>query len=290
MNSEFRAPVTGVSKKVGLVAATVVALVSGCAAASDSSTPETTAAALSHVHQIVAAPSGDQVTLGTHAGLYTISRDGVVAGPLGDADFDAMGLAVSAGSFVASGHPGATTPSELGSPHLGIIRSDDNGESWYSQAFASDEDFHVLTSGPDGVLYGVGSSTAAVRASVDGGATWSVGAEVGAVDLTVTADGWLIAATEAGLQQSGDGGATFEVIGSTPLLYQLATTPDGVIVGVDIAGVLWRSADAVNWESFGTATGGVQALGVSADGAVVLIDDRGLIWINDSIETIIPLG
>ena len=117
-----------------------------------------------------------------------------------------------------------------------------------------------------------------------------VGAEVGAVDLTVTADGWLIAATEAGLQQSGDGGATFEVIGSTPLLYQLATTPDGVIVGVDIAGVLWRSADAVNWESFGTATGGVQALGVSADGAVVLIDDRGLIWIDDSIETIIPLG
>jgi len=292
MTSDTRSHLTtGARKLAGLAAsAAVIALLAGCTTANEPTAPEPTLSALSHVHEILPASSADAVLLGTHEGLYTVDRSGEVVGPLGGNDFDAMGLTNAADGLVASGHPGSTTPAELGSPHLGIIRSDDSGTTWYSQAFAGTEDFHTLTSGPDGVLYGVGSSTTAVRSSTDGGATWSAGADVGAVDLTVTAEGWLLAATADGLQRSGDGGTSFTVIADTPLFYQLTTTPDGTVVGVDTAGVLRASADGTNWSSVGAASGSVQALGASTDGAIVLIDDRGLVWIDGSGETVIPLS
>ena len=80
------------------------------------------------------------------------------------------------------------------------------------------------------------------------------------------------------------------MIADTPLFYQLTTTPDGTVVGVDTAGVLRASADGTNWSSVGAASGSVQALGASTDGAIVLIDDRGLVWIDGSGETVIPLS
>lgn len=44
------------------------------------------------------------------------------------------------------------------------------------------------------------------------------------------------------------------------------------------------------WDSVGAATGTVQALG-NADGAVVLVDDRGVVWIHGTETTVVlPTG
>ncbi|KSU51699.1 MULTISPECIES: hypothetical protein [Gordonia] len=45
-----------------------------------------------------------------------------------------------------------------------------------------------------------------------------------------------------------------------------------------------------SWDSVGAATGTVQALG-NADGAVVLVDNRGIVWIHGTETTVVlPAG
>lgn len=270
------------------LAAVAAVLMTGCSAAqgvSDAASPQTSAD-FGHVHAIVAAGEG-AVLLGTHTGLYTLSEAGSVTGPLGGADFDAMGLAAAGGILYASGHPGPTTPAELGTPHLGLIRSVDAGATWEPVAFAGQEDFHVLTAAPDGSIYAIGSGSATVRTSADGGVTWADGAEVAAVDLAVTAVGTVHAATQHGVQESRDGGATFTPDPDAPLFYLLEADPSGGLVGVDTDGVLWRSTGS-SWENLGTTEGIVQALGITAGGAPVLVDDRGIVWVGAESTVIIP--
>ncbi len=54
----------------------------------------------------------------------------------------------------------------------------------------------------------------------------------------------------------------------------METDPTGGVVGVDTDGTLRRLV-GTGWENVGTTTGTVQALGVTGDGAIVLVDDRG---------------
>ena len=55
-------------------------------------------------------------------------------------------------------------------------------------------------------------------------------------------------------------------------------------------GTLWRLTRAGSRDSVGAATGTVQALG-TADGAAVLIDDRGIAWIRGTEATVVlPTG
>ena len=188
---------------------------------------------LGHVHGIVDL-GGSTVLLGTHIGLYTLTDTDDISGPLGGADFDAMGLTADGDVLYASGHPGPNTPAELGEHNLGLIRS------------------------------------------TDAGTTWIDGAELPAADLTVTTDGTLYAATRHGLQESRDAGATFDLVADAPPLYLVEADSTGGLVGVDTDGTLWRLTGTGSWDSVGAATGTVQALG-NADGAVVLVDDRGVV-------------
>ena len=189
----------------------------------------------------------------------------------------------------ASGHPGPNTPAELGEHNLGLIRSTDAGTTWEPVAFTGQEDFHVLTAG-DGAIHGIGSSSITIRTSTDGGTTWIDGAELPAADLTVTTDGTLYAATRQGLQESRDAGATFDLVADAPPLYLVEADSTGGLVGVDTDGTLWRVTGTGSWDSVGAATGTVQALG-NADGAVVLVDDRGIVWIHGTETTVVlPAG
>lgn len=244
-----------------------------------------------HIHGIEEEPGGDGVLVATHNGLYQIDGAGDVNGPLSGDDSDLMGLTSSEGTLFASGHPGPATPSELGTPHLGIIRSDDAGQSWVPVSFTGVEDFHILDSAPDGRLYGVGSTSPAVRISPDGGLTWTTGAELPIADLAPAAGGALYAATEDGLQISIDGGVTFSIVPDAPLLYMLDAFTDGTLVGADTDGVLWRSLPGGGWESFAEAHGTLSALTAGTSGTVLLADDRGVVRIDDGVETIItPAG
>ena len=143
--------VTATTRRLAITATVTVALLlTGCSTTpAEPDAPAGTAAGFGHVHGIVDA--GDStVLLGTHTGLYTLGEDGTVTGPVGGIDLDAMGLTATGDTLYASGHPGPSTPAELGAPNLGIIRSLDAGASWEPVAFTGEEDFHVLTVTGDG--------------------------------------------------------------------------------------------------------------------------------------------
>lgn len=262
-------------------------LLAGCTATSptDSSRASTTTDALGHVHGIVDL-GNDTVLLGTHLGLYTLTEDGTITGPVGGNDFDAMGLTATGDTLYASGHPGPATPAELGAPNLGVVRSQDAGATWEPVAFTGDEDFHVLTATADGTIHGIGSSAPTMRTSSDGGTTWVDGVDLAAADLAATTDGTLYSATPDGVLVSRDAGASFTPVPAAPVLYLLEADPSGGVVGVDTDGTL-RRLIGTSWEDVGTTAGTVQALGVTSDGAIVLVDDRGVVWIRDTNASVV---
>ncbi|WP_243073717.1 sialidase family protein [Microbacterium sp. SS28] len=239
-----------------------------------------------HIHGLEEG-AGDALLVATHVGLYQIDSAGTVTGPISGNQADLMGLTSSDGTLFASGHPGTDTPVELGTPNLGIIRSDDAGQSWAPVAFTGVEDFHILDSTSNGRLFGVGSASPAVRVSTDGGLSWSTGADLPMVDLASAADGVLYAATERGVQVSRDEGVTFSILPDAPLLYTLDAFADGTLVGADTEGVLWRSSPDGGWEKLAETHGPLSALTAGESGAVLLADDRGIVRIDDTGETII---
>lgn len=253
-------------------------LVAGCAAGSEPG-EDAASPTIDHVHGIAADPRGDDLFVATHNGIFTVTPTGEVSGPIGGYDFDAMGFTVADETLFASGHPGPETPTELGSRNLGIIRSDDFGESWSPIAFTSTEDFHVLTAGPDGTLYGIGSSAIDLLVSTDDGVEWTVGAPLAAADIVATDDG-IYAAVEEGLQFSADGGMTFTLVGGAPVLYSLDAREDGALVGAGIDGGLWSQAADGTWTKLDSLVGPAQALTAVDAERIILVDDRGIVEVT----------
>lgn len=280
---------SSIRRGLGAVGATAVAasLLAGCSttpASTASSAPADAPHAFGHIHTLVPQEDGT-VFVGTHAGLFRVSKDGSVEGPLGEYDFDVMGLAAADDVLIASGHPGPQTPPELGAPNLGIVTSDDDGESWKPVAFTGTEDFHVLVGGSGKQVFGIGSTKQAVRISADAGKTWTDGATIAAADLAVTKDGTVYAATQEGLLASDDDAATFDPAGDAPLLYSIDASGDD-LVGVDTEGQLWRRK-GTEWHELGKTEGVVAALGLAPSGVVYLVDDRGIVAFDGDSDTVI---
>lgn len=131
----------------------------GCTAPVEPTTGHDHATTIEHVHAIVPDPAGDGYLIGAHDGIYTATLDGEIGDRVQNTDFDAMGLTAIGDALIASGHPGRTTAPELGSPNLGIIRSDDSARSWSPVSLTGEKDFHVLAAGPDNTLYGLASDS-----------------------------------------------------------------------------------------------------------------------------------
>lgn len=272
-------PIIGLSTIVG-----ISLVLTACTTAAESP-PVSTTPVIEHVHGIAQDPRSDNLLIASHNGLFAVTQDGVVNGPLGGYDFDAMGFAVDGETLFASGHPGLRTPSELGSPNLGVIRSDDVGESWVPVALTGVEDFHVFTAGPGGMLYGIGSSRPDLVMSTDGGATWNPRGIIAAADLAAT-DAGLYAATESGLQLSTDEGKSFVIVDDAPTLYLLAVTSTGTLIGAGVDGNLWSQLGDGSWEQGESLPGPVEALGVTRNDNPVLVDDRGIVEITAQGSTV----
>ncbi len=260
-------------------------VLTACTSTDEPSIPSTPPV-IEHVHGIAQDPQSDDLLLASHNGIFSVTSNGVVSGPLGNYDFDAMGFAVAGETLFASGHPGPETPSELGSPNLGVIRSDDVGESWLPVALTDVEDFHVFTAGPDGVLYGIGSSRPDLVVSTDGGKSWNPRGIIAAADLAVT-DAGLYASTESGLQLSTDQGRNFVVVNEAPTLYLLAVTSAGTLIGAGVDGYLWVQLGDGSWEQSEPLPGPIQALGVTGNDEPVLVDDRGVVKITQQGSTVL---
>ncbi|GAA2887415.1 F510_1955 family glycosylhydrolase [Microbacterium esteraromaticum] len=255
----------------------LIIVITGCSAAQPNESAQT--GRIEHVHGIAEDPRGDDLLVATHDGVFIVTLDGNVTGPVGGHDFDAMGFIVTGNTLFASGHPGQNTPAELGAPNLGIIRSDDHGLTWTPIALNGTTDFHVLTAAPDGTLYGVASSQVNVLSSTDDGKQWTTRAPIAAADLAATSSG-LYAAAEQGLLVSTDGGDSFTPVPSAPLLYAIDARPDGRLVGAGTDGGLWAQEPSGTWQRLGSLQGAAQALSATED-RILLVDDRGIVAATD---------
>lgn len=258
-------------------------LATSCATAQEETADAT--ARIDHIHGIAEDPRGDDLLVATHNGIFTVTPTGNVSGPIGGHDFDAMGFTAAGDTLFASGHPGAQTPAELGAPNLGIIRSDDYGNTWSPIALNGTTDFHVLTAAPDGTLYGIASSQVDLLSSTDDGNEWTTHAPIAAADLAATETG-LYAAAEEGVLFSRDGGDTFTPVDGAPLLYALEARTNGTLVGAGTDGALWTQDENGTWHTLETLDGAVQALS-TIDDRVILVDDRGIVEISADGTTVL---
>lgn len=196
-----------------------------------------------------------------------------------------MGLTLTGDTLLASGHPGTNTAAELGALDMGVIRSDDQGKSWTPVALTGTTDFHVLTAGPDGTLYGIPSGATSLLRSADEGRTWLKTPPVAAVGLAATRDG-LYAATKEGLRLSTDQGQSFRPVKDAPLLYMIQARPDGTLVGIDTDGAVRMQDTNGGWKHGQSIRGVAQALGVVDDGRIVIVDEGGVLQITSDGKTI----
>ena len=286
-----RTPAIALTSGIAAIAAATM-LLTGCstAATTDSVSTSGTGPTFEHIHELATDQSGN-LLVATHEGLFrlTVASDGAAAavGPIGGLDFDPMGFTIAGGTAYASGHPGPTTPDTFGSPSLGLITSADFGETWANVSLTGQTDFHGLTVATNGTgdprVFGYDASQGRVQRSLDGGVTWSAGADLNARDILAVGD-QLYATTPDGLAISSDDGVTFTVDASAPALFLIASDEVGNIAGVDTAGTLWTRAAGEDWVRGNTVTGTPQAFTVQGS-RIFVADDRGIAYTDDAGTT-----
>ncbi len=251
--------------------------------------------AATHVHGIGPGAGGlDSLTLATHNGLWAVDLASDTATRLGQSQDDFMGYSAvpgSPGTAVASGHPAT-------GGNLGIIRTEDAGQTWAHVADGQDGpvDFHnmeVSRADPK-VIYGV-SHDGRVQRSADGGHTWEVSgrAPEKLIDIaTSPVDvALLYAATEAGLFFSPDRGVTWTAMIEDVPVSTVDTGMDGVLRAVDLGqGLVTIGAGGVTTRVSGdlpdgyllflttTSVDPLRLAALSAKERLVVSDDGGVTW------------
>ncbi|MEU0567198.1 F510_1955 family glycosylhydrolase [Nonomuraea sp. NPDC005983] len=236
----------------GIHAAALALLVLALGACGQSGEPaQTDDPGVGHVHGIGVDPADGALYLAGHYGLFKITSAHTAQRVAGRVQ-DHMGFTViGPKTFLASGHPGeADTDSP---PHLGLIRTTDAGTTWEAISERGIADFHALQ--PAGsTLYAYDSQTSRLRASVDGGATWRLGAEEEIIDLAANAarPERVYAATTNGVHVSENGGMDFEPVKNAPLLGQIDAPTADLLIGTDAEGQVCLSTDGgETWQTRG---------------------------------------
>ncbi|WP_181700834.1 WD40/YVTN/BNR-like repeat-containing protein [Chthonobacter albigriseus] len=200
-----------------------------------------------HVHGLAWDPADPgRLLVATHHGLLAL-EDGELAAVSERRD-DFMGFSVhpaGGGVFLASGHP-------EGGGNLGVIVSRDGGRTWEPLSPGADGpvDFHQMDVGKadPAIMVGV---FGAIQASRNGGRTWAVtgrppapmiGLALSAIDSEK-----IYAATQAGLFESPDLGASWSKAGDTEApVTMVTTTADGTVWAYDVQNGLTRKVPGAN--------------------------------------------
>ncbi|MFP1628482.1 F510_1955 family glycosylhydrolase [Streptomyces sp. 5K101] len=199
-----------------------------------------------HLHGLGLDPADGTVYAGGHLGVFRLTGSEAVR--VANRCQDTMGFTVTGPrTFLASGHPSATDRTAT-SPHLGLIRSTDAGNTWTTVSAEGRADFHSLQSAGD-MLYGFDSQTCQVWASSDGGATWDRRAQLPIGDLAAHASKpqQLSATTPDGLRTSVDGGHTFTPVPDVPDLVAIDSPDSGVLVALGADGQVLVGDDGRAW-------------------------------------------
>jgi hypothetical protein len=126
-----------------------------------------------HVHGLGIDPADESLFIATHTGLFKAPKGETRAQRVAGRYQDTMGFTVvGPNRFLGSGHPDGR---ESLPPFLGLIASNDAGESWSPVSLQGDVDFHVLEASGDRI-YGYGSDFDSREprflTSDDGGQSW----------------------------------------------------------------------------------------------------------------------
>lgn len=157
----------------------------------------------------------------------------------------------------------------------------DGGQTWETVSLGGEADFHALEAG-HGRVYGYRGGQIMVTQDQE---SWETRGGIALADFAVSATDpdVLLATTQQGLARSTDGGTSFELVGTAPLL-QLVSWPEGdTVVGIAPDGAVHVSEDAGDtWDQRGSVGDQPHALEATAeeifvalDGAVVVSDDGG---------------
>lgn len=274
-------------------AAALIAVCTLLLAACGSADEEPTAAApdpgTGHLHGLGVDPADGAVYAAGHLGVFRLVD--AKAARVADHYQDTMGFTITGPrTFLASGHPSPTDRSAA-SPHLGLIRSTDAGNTWTTVSAEGEADFHSLQQAGK-VLYGFDSQTSQVWVSSDRGSTWDrrVQLPVGDLAAHVSKPQQLWATTPEGLQVSDDGGRNFRLVPGAPTLVAIDKPAAGVLMALGADGQVLRSADGRSWttsgrlpkDAAGTVLSAVSAdrlLAADADDVVYESKDGGRSWV-----------
>ena len=295
--------------------ATIGALIGACLLLTACSTataeqPEGSTDALAtfgHVHGLGVDTTSGTLFAAAHQGLFEVGTfrengfqvaDAVGLGAIAGRAQDTMGFEMYEQRMFASGHPDPREDLDIATPNLGLIVSEDTGETWDPVSLHGEVDFHDLVVAGEGEgelrMYGYDAGSGTIRVSSDSGETWTDGAQLPIRDLTVDAadPATVYATTEQGLAVSTDSATTFSLLPDAPPLFLVEATDSGLL-GVATDGTLWAAARDGSWKETGTAEGDVQAMTYSTEPqpVLVLLDGRGIVASRDNgqtWETVLP--
>lgn len=242
-----------------------------------------------HVHGLGVDPGDGVLYAATHSGLFRVPEQGKAERVANRAQ-DTMGFSiVGPGTFIGSGHPDFRED-DVRPPLLGLIESDDRGQTWDRISLHGKADFHALQAA-HGNVYGYDSTSQAFMVSRNG-TEWDRRSKLPMADFAVDpADpDTLLATTEQGVVRSTDGGRAWTPVAGAPTLVVLTWAGQGALYGVTPDGTVQRSEDGgTTWGERGSVGGQPEAMTVDVrDGKETLYvaaSDRGIVASADQGRT-----
>ena len=242
-----------------------------------------------HVHGLGVDPGDGILYAATHSGLFRVPDQGKAERVANRAQ-DTMGFSiVGPGEFIGSGHPDFRED-DVRPPLLGLIESDDRGETWNRISLHGKADFHALHAA-HGNVYGYDSTSQTFMVSRDR-KEWDRRSKLPMADFAVDpADpDTLLATTEQGVVRSTDGGRAWTPIPGAPTLVVLTWAGPGQLYGVSPDGTVQRSEDGgTTWDGRGSVGGQPEAMAVDVRGGketlYVAATDRGIVASADQGRT-----
>lgn len=242
-----------------------------------------------HVHGLGVDPGDGVLYAATHSGLFRLPEQGSAQRVANRAQ-DTMGFSVvGPGTFIGSGHPDIRED-DVRPPLLGLIESDDRGETWDRISLHGKADFHALHA-VHGNVYGYDSTSQTFMVSRDRKA-WDRRSKLAMADFAVDpADpDTLLATTEQGVVRSTDGGRAWTSVPGAPTLVVLAWAGADQLFGVTLDGTVQRSEDGgTTWVERGSVGGQPEAMTIDVRGGqetlYVAAMDRGIVASADQGRT-----
>ena len=232
-----------------------------------------------YIGSLAVDPGDGTLTIGTGLGLFQLDRGASKAKPAeGQLTVDQGSGAISPnlvlryvapGELLASGHPkdGSSPLPE----DLGLIRSQDGGETWSAVSLLGEADLHGLDARDDRVV-GQPVEEQRLLVSRDGGRSFEESTPPGLpidLDLDPANPDRVALTTSDGVYISEDSGATWRQRDVLSVEAHLAWAPSGTLYRVEADGSVKASDDAgESWEPRGNAGGSPSTATVDPDGAL----------------------